>query len=65
MSLGVGISDMFFFVDQTLKLYGNCQGGPAELQAAARDVEQMRTAVKILGDAIGDRASFVAKHAAV
>lgn len=65
MSLGVGISDILFFVDQTLTLYGKCEGAPAELQEAGRTVVQMRMAVKILGDAVGDNVSMVAKHAAV
>ncbi len=65
MSFGIGIGDILFFVDQTLVFYGQCKGAPAELQAASRDVEQMRLAVKILGDVVGDKSSFVAKHADV
>lgn len=62
MSFGIGIGDILFCVDQSLTLYGKCRGAPAELQAASRDVEHTRLKVKILGDAVGDKSSFVAKH---
>ena len=65
MSVGIGVSDILFFVNQTLILYGKCRGAPAELQAAGRNVEQMRTALEILGAATEDRQSFVAKMPAV
>lgn len=65
MSLSVGITDILSFVDQTLTLYGQCQGDPVELETAGRNVEQMRMAVKTLGDAIGNKVSFVAEHTAV
>ena len=65
MSVGIGVSDILYFVNQTLILYGQCMGAPAELQAAGRNVEQMRTALEILGEAIRDRKSFIAKQPAM
>ena len=65
MSVGVGVSDILFFVNQTLKLYGKCQAAPTELQAAGRNVEQLRTALQILGETIESRRSFVTKQPAM
>ena len=65
MSVGVGVSDILFFVNQTLILYGKCKGAPVELHAAGRNVEQMRTALEILGAAIEDKQSFVTRLPAV
>ena len=65
MSVGVGVSDIVFFVNQTLILFGKCKDAPAELQAAGRDVEQMRAALEILGEATSKKDSLVAKQPAV
>lgn len=65
MSVGVGVSDILFFVNQTLVLYGQCIGAPAELEAAGRNVEQMRTALEVLSEAVNDRKSLMAKQPAM
>jgi len=65
MSLGIGVSDIIFFINQTLILYGQCKGAPAELQAAGTTVDQMRTVLEVLGGAINDRKSFIAKQPAM
>ena len=65
MSFGVGVSDILFFVNQTLEIYGQCRSAPAELQVAGRNVEQMRAALQILGEAVADKESLLANQPAM
>lgn len=65
MSFGFSIGDILTIINGTLKLYGQLRDAPAELHVAGRNVEQMRTALVVLKEAVDDRETFLAQQPAM
>lgn len=62
MSFGVGIGDVVLIITETLALFKSIDDAPAELDAARRDMEQMKVSLQFLREGVKDEQSFVSSR---
>ena len=62
MSVPISIGDILLIVNGTLTLFSRLKNAPAELRVAQRDVEQVRTALEVLGSKLSDKTSLLAQQ---
>ena len=59
MSFGFGIGDVVLIITETLALFKSINDAPAELDAARRDMEQMKVSLQFLWGGVRDEESFI------
>ena len=62
MSVPVSIGDILLIVNGTLTLFSRLKNASAELTLAQWGVEQVRTALEVLGIELSDKTSFLAQQ---
>ena len=62
MSVPISVGDILLIVNGTLTLFSRLKNAPAELTVAQRDVEQVRTALEVLGSKLSDKTSLLAQQ---
>ena len=65
MAVPIAFGDILLLINGTLSLYKRLRDGPAELMVAKRDVNQMKSSLEVLRDALNDRESFLTEESKI